>query len=585
MAVVWLSAAAGLGAGCSTSPLSRTTQDELREQMISANQAYLKALQGAPPTETTRKPGDMDAELTAERRAEIDSKYGSRSYVAGGAASNAGPALGRADETPSVQMTLQRAVTLAVKHNIELQQARMVPAITQTRVTQAEAVFDAVFFTNIGWQKTDTPLPLSPSSGFVTTNPALLGGPVQNETLQLTTGIRKDLASGARVTLQTEFSRIYDDPSRFVFDTYYTSNVSMNINQPLLRGFGADYTQSEILLARNARKQSVEDMRKLAMDVAQETERAYWDLVMSRHTLAVVTRSYERGKEDSEKIRKRGDFDASPVQRTQAASFVEIRRSNVIRAQTDVRRSSDILKRLINAPDLPLAGETLVVPLDEPADLPVTFNLLDSVTTGLRRRPELTKALSQIDDTAIRLKVAENGLLPVLNATATMRFNGMGRSVGDAYEKIPDGDFIDYILGGQFEMPLGNRAAEAALQQRKLERQAGILAYQKATQDVVLDVKNAQRELVAAYALVGSTRSARRAAADNLRALIAQEDAGGGLTPDFLDLKLTTQDRLANTEVQEIKAMTDYNTAVTRLYQAMGTLLDRNGIEFKSTPE
>ena len=48
-----------------------------------------------------------------------------------------------------------------------------------------------------------------------------------------------------------------------------------------------------------------------------------------------------------------------------------------------------------------------------------------------------------------------------------------------------------------------------------------------------------------------------------------------------MDLKLSTQQRLANAEIQEIQALTDYNTAIARFFQIIGTLLDHNGIEFQ----
>ena len=55
------------------------------------------------------------------------------------------------------------------------------------------------------------------------------------------------------------------------------------------------------------------------------------------------------------------------------------------------------------------------------------------------------------------------------------------------------------------------------------------------------------------------------------------------LTPEFLlDQKLNTQQRLADAEVQEVRALSDYATAIAQLYQVTGTLLDRNGIEIVS---
>jgi hypothetical protein len=90
------------------------------------------------------------------------------------------------------------------------------------------------------------------------------------------------------------------------------------------------------------------------------------------------------------------------------------------------------------------------------------------------------------------------------------------------------------------------------------------------------------RNLMTDYELIGAARAARRAASDSLRAIQAQEDAGAALTPEFLlDLKLTTQSRLADAETQEYQALTDYSTAIANFYRSMGTLLERNHIDFR----
>ena len=100
----------------------------------------------------------------------------------------------------------------------------------------------------------------------------------------------------------------------------------------------------------------------------------------------------------------------------------------------------------------------------------------------------------------------------------------------------------------------------------------------------MLDVKNNLRDVMTNFELIGANRAARRAAADNLRAIEEQEKAGVALTPEFINLKLQAQQRLAETEIAEIEAMTSYNQSITTLYRAMGTLLSQQGIAFNETP-
>ena len=52
------------------------------------------------------------------------------------------------------------------------------------------------------------------------------------------------------------------------------------------------------------------------------------------------------------------------------------------------------------------------------------------------------------------------------------------------------------------------------------------------------------------------------------------------MTPEFLELRLSTQQRVADSEVTELAAIVTYNIALARLYEATGTLLEHNRIQF-----
>jgi len=556
--------------GCSH-PLQRQAEQDMHEQLIASNRAYLQAVAPGPVVELGRAPSEVEAELTDERRAELDKMSGPNAYQ--GQPLPLGADLMSQTNTQTVAMTLHDAIHLAAKNNLQVQFAQFQPTINRAQLDQAHAAFDAVFFSNFNFNKLDTPQPSS--------LPGLDAfGSVQSDNRKLDTGIRKTLTTGGQITASTSFGRNSRDPSFFAVETFYETDVMVSLTQPILRNFGTDVNKAQIHLTQNAQQQAVQDLRLQIITTTLETEQAYWSLVFARQRLLIQQRLLERTQADRNQLKQRQNFDVNPVRLTEANSFVELRRADVIRARQQVGLASDQLKRLINSPDLPVAGETLILPVDTAADLPLKYSLIDAVTTALRYRPELQQAVSQIDDASIRQRVADNQRLPQLDIAATASFNSIGDDVGDSYSNLGDGEFIDYIVTAQFEVPIGNRGPEALYHEQKLARHAAVINYQRLAQEVVLDVKDALRNLYTTYQLIGATRAARRAASDNLRALEEQEDAGVALTPEFLlDLKLSTQERLANAEVQEIQALTDYNTAISNFYRAMGTLLQRNGID------
>ncbi len=564
--MVWVAGCAG--------PMERTPEEALRESMINAHRAHIASMSEAKVIELSREPSDVESELTDERRQELDDMSGLSAYQ--GIKLDPGIDLAGNEDTQVLQLSLREAVAMSVKNNLDVQVARMTPAISESRIVQAQAVFDATFFANVNYSKLDTPQPGGVVPG--------LSGNTKREDVQLSTGIRKPLISGGQISLQTDLNRNEAVPSVFGVNKFYDADVLVNLQQPLLRNFGSDINRSNIVLTQNDRLAEAQQLKRRLLDVVARTEAGYWDMFFTLQQLRVRVRLLERSTGDRDRLIERRGYDASPVEITEANSFVELQRADVIRARSAMRTASDQLKRLINSPDLPIADETVIVPTDEPNDEPIAFSLLDLVTSALRHRPEMKIALLDIKDASVRQRVADNARLPLLNLAATVQYNGVGIANGqDAYRGLDEGNFIDYLLGAQFEMPIGNRSAEGLYKQRQLERRASALVYQRQAQDVVLEVKNALRNVQTSYELIGATRAARRAAADSLRAIEVQEASGVALTPQFLiNQKLSTQERLADAEVQEVQALTDYHNAIALLYQSVGTLLERNNIDFRT---
>jgi len=561
----------GMGLAACTSPVEQPSSAELREQLRESHRAYLDAVAAGGVLELSRTPSDVEAQLTEERIEQLDQRTGPTAYDESELPLDDDLIGSEASDT--LRLSLEQAVRLAVEHNIDLRLARLTPGIAQTQVTQAEAAFDAVFFTDVSWGKLDTPRPGGTIGG--------LTGNQESEDFSLSTGIRKPLTSGGSVEVAMGVDRQAQDPTILATPSFYTNSVSVTVTQPLLRGFGSEVNRAQIELATSARRSQAQALRQALLDTVVNVEAAYWNLVFARQSVLIQARLLERTTSDRDRLQRRGGFDASPVEITEANSLVELRRADLIRSRAALRQASDTLKRLLNADDLSVAGETLILPTDRSLDEPIEYSLLDAVTSALRHRPEVDQALHAITDASIRQRVADNQRLPELNLAGTLRYNGSNDEVDAAFDQLEDANFIDYLLSAQFEMPIGNRAAEARYEQRQLERQQSVLNYQVVAKDVVLEVKNALRDLTTAYELIGATRAARRAAADQLRAIAEQEEAGVALTPDFLlDRKLATQARLADAETQEIQALTDYQTAIANLFRATGTLLERNGIEF-----
>ena len=478
---------------------------------------------------------------------------------------------------PTVRMGLQRAVALAVAHNLDVKLAQIIPAISEAQVVEAEAAFDAVFFNDFSFTKTDRPQPVTVVGGIP------VGTAMRKEqAVTLTTGIRKQLDTGGQFSVATGFDYVNNKTPAVMLapDPAFTTNVSLSISQPLLRNFGSRVNRAQIALNRNSSRKDWEALHAQLLNTVALIEQAYWELVFAHHQLAVQQRLLKHTEEAYRKVDARKKIDAGPIEVSQALNALESRMADVVRARQTVHDTSDQLKRMLNSPDLPLAGQTVIVPTDKPVELPVRYSQLDAVLTALRYRPEVRLALLNIDDASIRQAVADNQRLPLLTLGAQIQYFGLATDLDESYEQIGEADFIEYLLTTQFELPIGNRAAEAAYSRARLSRHGNVVAYQSAVQDVVLSVKLSLRALAESYTLIPHERAARHSAAQNLTAILAREELDEALTPEFLlDLKLSTQQRLADAELREGRAMVDYNIALVAVHQSTGTLLEQNNIE------
>ncbi len=565
--------------GC-TSPLEQEQDEALRSQIKLMHSLYADSISDAKPVVLSRSDSTVESVLSPERKAQLDNISGETYYNK--IPIELGTDLLGSLEVNSVKLTLKEAIRMSVEQNLRSKAAKLLPAVAQAQITQAEAAFDATFFTNLDQTFSDTPRPLATGS--------LASVGQYANTTTLTTGIKKNLSTGGQITTQTSFSRKFESPSINTttgtnFVSYYEANVGVFVNQPLLRGFGSDVTRAQVLLAENAMDQANQDVRTSIMQVAVDAETAYWNIVFARAQLRILTDYATKIKSIRDIITTRGTiggggFDVEPSDITEANARYDQAIANIIRARQSIRQASDQLKQIINNDEIPLASEVLIVPVDSPADAPIKYSLVDSVSVALRNRPEIKKSLSQIDDATIRTRVADNGRLPQLNASAGIRYNGLGPSVGSAYDSVTDGHFIDYLLGMQFEVPIGNRGPEAVYKQSLIARQGSVLSYLKTSQDVVLQVKSALRTLITNYELIGALREQRRSAADSYRSTKQKFDQGEPYTPAFLDLLFRRAQSDADAQIQEIQSLTGYNASISQFYQTLGTLMEYNGINF-----
>lgn len=572
--IVSLGAAVAL-AGCA-SPFEPMTGMQLRQAAVESVRRELEQAMSLPQTRrTVREDFSSQLGIDAQFMPELQEMVGAGQAVMdfdGGL-----DLFGRPQQT--VEITLERVVKTTVAQNLELEFARFAPAVAAAQIVQAEAAFDWTLFSTLDLRKGDRPA-TSPTIG----NRAVGLGTDVRDSVNWTTGIRRQFVSGGQLSIQHEL--IFTDTKTpglaTTPDPAKEIGVVLQYDQPLLRGFGSDVMLSQIRLQRNAERDEIAALEASLINAVTTAERGYWQLVLAHRDLQIAQRNLDRGVEIRDKVKVRVDLglDATQAELAEANARVQTREGAVLNARRNFKLASDQLKSDMNDPELTLGSGILLVPADQPLDVPIELSLFDLLLTAMDRRPEMRQAVLSIDNTSIRLQVAKNGLLPQLNMRLQTRFSGLEDDYSSAYSDAYDGQFIDYLLELNFEYPLGNRQAEAQVRQRTLERMQATIAYRNTVRQIVLEVIRSLRNVITDYQLIAQAKTTKLAAAESLRTLNVQLKETLTLDVNNLNLALQRQDSLAQAERAEIQAMADYNNSIANLYAAIGTALERNQIEF-----
>jgi len=484
------------------------------------------------------------------------------------------------DEHPAVlPLGLRYVLVLAMSRNLDSRIARLTPEIQRMQVVEAEANFDWTAFASTQVSRVNRPQPASTVDGV-----AVGVDQTRRNTVTGEAGVRKQTELGGTVAVSTglEFADDRTPGQDFTPSPSYLSYVALSVTQPLLRGAGPTVTRAEVEIAENVHLREIFELKRRMLALAGDVEVAYWELVFAHYNLAIQEQLLAETVGTRRELADRRQMDVNPVQIAQAEREVQLRRTSVIRARAAVHDASDRLKRLANLPDAPLLSDSVIQPVDHPVEVLEQYSMREAALMALREQPELQQLQIDLDNLRIQRVTAESRSRPQLDLIGEVRQNALAGDADRSYERLTEEEFIELLVGLQFQQAIGNRAAEAAETRVRLTQMAQRLAYESTVQDVLLSVKQTLREMHTAYEVLRVSRRARVVAAEHLESLGRREQLDEQVAADFLlDLKLRAQERLADAETRELRAAIDYNIAMVRFHQATGTLLAERRIAFR----
>lgn len=496
---------------------------------------------------------------------------------------------GRLRPTQARPLSLSDCIALALANNTGLQVARLGPLGARAQVRSAESVFDPGFFSE-----------LYDSHSVRPAGSALQGASTarQND-FDVSVGVQKYLRTGGQMSLAWVTSRLSSNNSFISLSPQYTSDLLLSLNQPLLRNFGRSFSTLQVRLARSAEESSRKQYEASLNSLVHQVESAYWLVVGTREFVG----AQEQGVIAARELLRQneGKFSVGTVPRTavlEAQAELARRDADLIQARNAASIAEDGLRAVINAPSEDASLLVNIDPSDKPTVEPYTIDLEKSLALALDSRPELAAARLALEQGGMQLRIAENQLLPRLDASGSIGTNGLAGdernldpnsfpglaggsnftgNVDDSWKLLGDGRFYTYSMGLVLEVPLDNAKARANYSATRVGLDSARLDLRQLQENITLEIKRAATNLETDSKSIEARRLARELAEENVRNQQARYDVGLATTKDLLDF----QDQLTQARAAEITAMTKYRIDLSELRRVEGSLLETHKIDLE----
>jgi len=482
-------------------------------------------------------------------------------------------------------ISLEEGIELALQHNLDVQISRVNIDVARYNLSIAYADWDPALSASAthnfsvnpsGLDPQGRPIPSSRSDSD--SGAAGVGGSGVGASGLLPSGLTYSLSGNASDTV---FKRPFFDTNSNVFLNSRTEtsrgSVILNMRQPLLKNFWIDTTRLNIKVNKNRLKYSELALQLQIMTVVNNVALAYYELVFARENIKVQQAALELAERLVSENKKRVQVGTlAPLDEKQAESQAAASKADLLTAQITFETQENVLKGLMTD-DYTTLHSAVFDPTEVlSAPVPVV-SLQDSWSEGISQRPDLLQARLDVERQNIQLRYSYNQLFPQLDLVGSYGFSSSATpgEFSDAFNQIGSGTYPNYSFGAAITFPLGNRAAKGNYQISKDIKKQLLLTLKSMEQSILVQIDNAVKQVRNAFERVDATRQARAYAETALDA--EQKKLESGKSTSFQVLQF--QRDLTTARSAEIRALADFNKALSQLYFLEGSILRKNHLK------
>jgi outer membrane protein TolC len=390
------------------------------------------------------------------------------------------------------------------------------------------------------------------------------------------------LQSGGTVSLDWSLlTNVYDSGDQGGTGSSAQTQVSLTLQQPLLRNAWMDYNEASIVLAQVGEGSAAATTQLAVINALVDTENLYWGLYLAWERLQVQLEIYKRTKSilaDSREMVERNQGSISSVYNFEVSLASSV--ISVIDAERDLKLASRALKSKMQDPAISLDSSHALRPTSKPVLIAFDFNRDKLVSLAMANRADLLQMeLDQVSD-AVNVLMAENQMLPDLSIIAGYSLNGISaqnQSINTATQNLYDDRSPNgWQIGLTASVPLGNEAAIAAYQSALLMRLQSIADIRSQEILVTREVLDAVDRLNAGWELILTSRYKVAAAQRNVDAMSTLFQLGERTSSDVANAIFL----LSEAKIQNAQSEATYQINLAALAKSAGCLMGHAGIEW-----
>jgi outer membrane protein TolC len=465
-----------------------------------------------------------------------------------------------ADTPPGKPLTMTEAIRQAAEKNLSIRAEIYNPAQYEADINRNRAIYDPVLALQASYNDNTSYSPILANQNTTSSS----------QSLALISSLSQRIWTGGTASLQFNNNYAQNNSSN-TLAKYWSTDLSVNLSQPLLKNFGRDSNELAINISILSKGASIEKLNNSLLNLIAQVRTEYFKLYNLKEQLEIKKVSMQLADKILAETKSRVKAGVMPAMEIASAEFGSAtREKELIDAEKAVKDQIDVLRLLLQLDE----KDDLQIS-DSPKNDPLQINEEEAFKLILER-PDIREQRRNLEIASLQTRVLRNRLLPDLTFTASAGLNGLDRSYSKDLEKVGSLDTPTWGFGLSLTYPFGNNAAENDYRKSRLQAGQIDLQIRYLEENARKELRSAIRSVVSGYKQIDVANRGRIYAEERLNAYIRKNQVGLATVKEVLDV----ENDLANAKGNQVAASANYDAAITRYWQVTGELLERENIRF-----